>query len=105
VYVGRPRGLVAVWEVDVRIPTRRNVSVAVGLLVIAATAAQPAVAQTTATYHLHKELSLINSANKQLKSAGPDATQTALQTANLKGSAGNFSSPIAVVPTEIFAAF
>src|SRR5262249_44941745 len=63
-----------------------------GLLVFATTLARPAFAQTTTTYHLHKELS---GTIKLLKPAiGPDASQTAFQTTNLKGSAGNFSSPI-----------
>src|SRR5262245_46551286 len=59
-----------------------------------------APAQTT-TYYLHKEASLINSANKQLKTASPEAAQTAFQTANLKGSVGtNFAALVANFETQ-----
>jgi YD repeat-containing protein len=76
---------------------RRAAVLTAGLLL---TNALSVSAQSTTVYHLHKEASLINSANKQLKATGPDATQTALQTANLKGSSGNFSSPIANFETQ-----
>lgn len=78
-------------------PFRRTVLFASALVLAHAISA---AAQTTTTYHLHKEASLINSANKQLKTAATDATQTALQTANLKGGLGTFTSPIANFETQ-----
>jgi YD repeat-containing protein len=47
----------------------------------------------TSTYHLHKEVSATNSAWDQLKTAGPDATATALASADMKnGSPAEFVS-------------
>ena len=57
-------------------------------------------AQAPTTYHLHKEASTINTANKQLRTSGPDASQTAFQTVNLKNSSGNFASLIANFETQ-----
>jgi YD repeat-containing protein len=53
-------------------------------------------------YHLHKELSLINSANKQLKTIGPESgvPQTAFQTVNLKNNSGNVARIIANFETQ-----
>ena len=56
----------------------------------------------TTVYHLHKELSLINSANKQLKTIGPEpgVPQTAFQTINLKNNSGNVARIIANFETQ-----
>lgn len=57
------------------------VAVCLGLLSLASA---PALAQTT--YHLHNETST-TSAAKQLRTAGPDASTVAIQTANLRSTA------------------
>jgi IPT/TIG domain len=64
-------------------------------------AAARAYGQTT-VYHLHKELSAINSANKQLKTIGPEpgVPQTAFQTINLKNSIANSPFLIANFETQ-----
>src|SRR5436309_15144202 len=41
-------------------------------------------AQTTATYHLHKEVSATNSAFDQLKTAVPEAASTTIASVDLK---------------------
>jgi YD repeat-containing protein len=69
---------------------------ALGFVITAA----PAQAQQTTQYHLHKEASLINTTYKQLKLTGPDAAQTALQTANLKNNSGNFAVLLANFETQ-----
>jgi YD repeat-containing protein len=79
--------------------TRRALVIAV--VVFVAGIPSTARAQATTVYHLHAEASLIPSSTaKQLKTAGPDAAQTALQSPNEKGAAGNFAVVIANFETQ-----
>src|SRR5260370_42327964 len=45
----------------------------------------------TATYHLHKEASTINTSFDQLKTAGPDASSVALATTLTSKAAGDYA--------------
>jgi YD repeat-containing protein len=71
------------------------------LAVIFALVPLVASAQTTTTYHLHNEASLVNGANKQLKLAVPDTNQSVvLRTQNLKNFGGNVIALIANFETQ-----
>jgi YD repeat-containing protein len=64
---------------------RRSVRNCLFFLGVLASLSRPSGAQTN-TYHLHKEASTTTGLD-QLKTANPDASSVALQTANLKGAA------------------